>query len=76
RLATKIRLADHFCFGLLNEVADIEILNPEHVICTLDEGAEIRMEFTVNNGKGYVTAERNRAEDAPIGLIPVDSLYS
>ena len=47
-----------------------------HVICTLDEGAEIRMEFTVQNGKGYVPADRNRAEDAPIGLIPVDSLYS
>jgi DNA-directed RNA polymerase subunit alpha len=45
-------------------------------ICTLDEGAEIRMEFTVNTGKGYVPAERNRPEDAPIGLIPVDSLYS
>ena len=41
----------------------------------LDEGAEIRMEFTVNTGKGYVPAERNRPEDAPIGLIPVDSLY-
>jgi DNA-directed RNA polymerase alpha subunit len=46
------------------------------VLCTLDEGAEIRMEFTVDTGKGYVPAERNRAEDAPIGLIPVDSLYS
>jgi len=46
------------------------------VLCTLDEGAEIRMEFTVDNGKGYVPADRNRAEDAPIGLIPVDSLYS
>jgi DNA-directed RNA polymerase alpha subunit len=46
------------------------------VICTLDEGAEIRMEFTVNTGKGYVPADRNRPEDAPIGLIPVDSLYS
>jgi DNA-directed RNA polymerase subunit alpha len=34
------------------------------------------MEFTVNNGKGYVPADRNRSEDAPIGLIPVDSLYS
>ncbi|MBN9137440.1 MAG: DNA-directed RNA polymerase subunit alpha, partial [Phyllobacterium sp.] len=40
------------------------------------EGAEIRMECTVNTGKGYVPADRNRAEDAPIGLIPVDSLYS
>ena len=62
--------------GDIQTVGDIEILNPDHVICTLDEGAEIRMEFTVNNGKGYVPAERNRAEDAPIGLIPVDSLYS
>ena len=52
------------------------ILNPDLVLCTLDEGAEIRMEFTVNTGKGYVTSERNRPEDAPIGLIPVDSLFS
>ena len=55
---------------------DISILNPDLVICTLDEGAEIRMEFTVSTGKGYVPADRNRAEDAPIGLIPIDSLYS
>ncbi|MCB1535235.1 MAG: DNA-directed RNA polymerase subunit alpha, partial [Rhodoblastus sp.] len=55
---------------------DIQVLNPNLVICTLDDGAEIRMEFTVATGKGYVSAERNRAEDAPIGLIPVDSLYS
>ncbi len=62
--------------GDIQTVGDVEVLNPEHVICTLDEGAEIRMEFTVNTGKGYVPADRNRAEDAPIGLIPVDSLYS
>jgi DNA-directed RNA polymerase subunit alpha len=62
--------------GDIQTVGDVEILNPDHVICTLDEGAEIRMEFTVNSGKGYVPADRNRAEDAPIGLIPVDSLYS
>ena len=55
---------------------DISILNADLVICTLDEGAEIRMEFTVSTGKGYVPADRNRAEDAPIGLIPIDSLYS
>lgn len=56
--------------------SDIEILNPEHVICTLDEGASIRMEFVADMGKGYVPAERNRPEDAPIGLVPIDSLYS
>ncbi|MGE0210935.1 MAG: DNA-directed RNA polymerase subunit alpha [Parvibaculaceae bacterium] len=62
--------------GDIQATADVEILNPHHVICTLDEGAEVRMEFTVRTGKGYVSAERNRPEDAPIGLIPVDSLYS
>ena len=56
--------------------SDIEILNPDHPICTLDEGASIRMEFTADIGKGYVPAERNRPDDAPIGMIPVDSLYS
>jgi len=60
----------------IQTVGDIVVLNPDLVLCTLDEGAEIRMEFTVNTGKGYVPAERNRPEDAPIGLIPVDSLYS
>ncbi len=55
---------------------DAQVLNPELVLCTLDEGAEIRMELTVAAGKGYVPADRNRPEDAPIGLIPVDSLFS
>jgi len=62
--------------GDIQLISDIEILNPDLVLCTLDEGTEIRMEFTVDTGKGYVTADRNRPEDAPIGLIPVDSLYS
>jgi len=62
--------------GDIQASGDITILNPEHVICTLDEGAQVRMEFTVNTGKGYVSSERNRPEDAPIGLIPVDSIYS
>jgi DNA-directed RNA polymerase subunit alpha len=62
--------------GDIQETADIEILDKDHVICTLDEGADLRMELTVNTGKGYVAADRNRPEDAPIGLIPVDSLYS
>ncbi len=62
--------------GDIAVTGDVTVLNPNLVICNLDEGAEIRMEFTVNTGKGYVTAEQNRAEDAPIGLIPVDSLYA
>ncbi len=62
--------------GDIETSSEVEILNPEHIICTLDQGASVRMEFTANTGKGYITAERNRPEDAPIGLIPVDSLYS
>ena len=62
--------------GQIDVPADIEGLNPDHVICTLDDGASVRMELTVQNGKGYVAAELNRPEDAPIGLIAVDALYS
>jgi DNA-directed RNA polymerase subunit alpha len=62
--------------GQIETPADIEILNPDHVLCTLDEGGSVRMEFTVNTGKGYVPADQNRPEDAPIGLIAVDALYS
>jgi DNA-directed RNA polymerase subunit alpha len=62
--------------GDIETGADIEVLNPDHVICTLDRGASIRMEFTATIGKGYVPADRNRPDDAPIGLIPVDSLFS
>ena len=55
---------------------DIEIMNPDHLICTLDAGAKLGMEFTVDSGKGYVAATQNRPEDAPIGQIPVDALFS
>ncbi|OYV61858.1 MAG: DNA-directed RNA polymerase subunit alpha, partial [Acidiphilium sp. 21-62-4] len=55
---------------------DIEVMNPELVLCTLDDGATLGMEFTVDSGRGYVAASANRPEDAPIGLIPVDSIYS
>ena len=62
--------------GDIVTTGDLAVLNPGLTICTLDEGAEIRMEFTVNTGKGYVPADHNRNEDSPIGLIPIDSLYS
>lgn len=62
--------------GDIQTVGDVEILNPDHVLCTLDEDSEVRIEFTVNTGKGYVEAERNRPDDAPIGLVPVDALFS
>ncbi len=62
--------------GQIATTGDIEVLNPNLVLCTLDDGVQLRMELTVNTGKGYVPADRNRPEDAPIGLMPVDSLFS
>ena len=62
--------------GQIQTGHDIEVMNPELVICTLDEGVKLGMEFTVNVNKGYVPAAANRPEDAPIGLIPIDSIYS
>ncbi|MBB5517081.1 DNA-directed RNA polymerase subunit alpha [Rubricella aquisinus] len=62
--------------GDIAETNGIEILNKDHVICHLDDGASVYMELTVENGKGYVAADKNRPEDAPIGLISVDALFS
>ena len=62
--------------GLIETSGDVEVLNPDHVICHLDDGAELRMEFTVATGKGYVPADKNRPDDAPLGFIPVDAIYS
>jgi DNA-directed RNA polymerase subunit alpha len=55
---------------------DVEVLNPEQVICTLDDGAMLHMEFTATTGKGYVPSDQNRQSDAQVGLIAVDSLFS
>ena len=62
--------------GDIVETNGIEVMNKDHVICHLDEGASVFMELTVETGKGYVPADKNRPEDAPIGLISVDALFS
>jgi DNA-directed RNA polymerase subunit alpha len=62
--------------GDIAVTGDIEVMNKSLVICHLDEGATLNMELTADTGKGYVPAVGNRPIDAPIGLIPIDSLYS
>lgn len=56
--------------------SDIEVMNPDAYICTMDEGASLQMELTVGTGRGYRSAKDNKPEKAPIGYIPIDSLYS
>jgi DNA-directed RNA polymerase subunit alpha len=60
----------------ITPVADVEILNPDLVICNLDEKTNFHMEMTVGSGKGYVSADMNKPEEPPLGLIPIDSLFS
>ena len=56
--------------------ADVEILNPDLHIATLADGGRLTMEMTVERGRGYVSAERNKREDQPIGVVPVDSIFT
>ena len=60
----------------ITPLADIEILNPDLVICNLDENTNFHMEMNVSSGKGYVPAVLNKPEEPPLGLIPIDSLFS
>ena len=64
--------------GDIEKDADIEILNPELVICTLAEGGSINMEMTIGSGRGYVRSEENKKilGDKKLGLIAIDSIYS
>jgi DNA-directed RNA polymerase subunit alpha len=55
---------------------DIEVMDPNLIICHLDKGAKLSMEMTVEHGKGYVSAAQHRGEESPIGLIPIDSVFS
>lgn len=56
--------------------AEFDLINPEHVIATLNEGAHLSMSMRIGVGVGYVPAERNKRDDDPIGMITVDSLFS
>ena len=58
--------------------SDIEILNPDHVIATLNGGSDCKlfMELTITKGRGYVSADKNKTEDTPIGVLSIDSIYT
>ena len=62
--------------GMISCPSEVEIMNKDHEICTLDQGAKLSIEFTVENGKGYVSSVVNRKEDLPIGVIPIDAIFS
>lgn len=56
--------------------SDIEIINPDHYLFTIGEGASLKATLTVNSGRGYVPADQNKKDDAPVGTLAVDSIYT
>ncbi len=90
-VAIKVLDPDHFDDTIVNLVRNtagvvcakdidfptgIEVMNPDAYICSVEEGASLNMELTVGVGRGYVSAKDNKNPKAPIGYIPIDSLYS
>ena len=76
RMVLKVDKPGEVSASMIKAGHDIDIMNPDLVICTLDQGTSLSMELTVENGKGYVPATQSRAEDSPIGLIPIDAVFS
>ncbi|MDI6601300.1 MAG: DNA-directed RNA polymerase subunit alpha [Thermoanaerobacteraceae bacterium] len=62
--------------GDIKTDGDVEIVNPDLHIATLEQNAKLNMELTITPGRGYVTAEKNKKQDQPIGIIPIDSIYT
>ena len=62
--------------GDIKADGEVEILNPELLLCTLGPDASLNMEITLSQGRGYVSSDRNKNAQTPIGVIPVDSIYS
>ncbi len=77
RLSLDVRGARVVTAADIERPADIEIRNPEMHICTLDsDKAQFRMDLIVERGKGYVTADRNKRDGQPIGVMPIDAIFT
>jgi len=76
KMTLSVNKAGPITAGMIDAGAEIEVMDPDLVLFHLDEGKKVNIEFTVDTGKGYVTAAANRPEDPPIGLVPIDSVFS
>lgn len=66
-----------FTAGMIQEgTQSFQVMNPELLICTMDSSAKLDIEITIGKGRGYVPAEDNKVKDAPLGFIPIDSIYT
>lgn len=66
-----------FTAGMIQDgTQSFQIMNPEQLICTMDPSSKLEIELTIGKGRGYVPAEENKLKDAPLGFIPIDSIYT
>lgn len=62
--------------GMIETTNDVEVVNKDHIICHLDKGSKLNIDFVVTTGKGYKSANDNREDDTPLGVIPIDAIYT
>ncbi|GAB2655841.1 DNA-directed RNA polymerase subunit alpha [Flavihumibacter cheonanensis] len=77
KVVLHIKGKSEFTAGMIQDgTQSFQIMNPELLICTMDPSAKLEIELTIGKGRGYVPAEENKLKDAPLGYIPIDSIYT
>ncbi|MBV4359383.1 MULTISPECIES: DNA-directed RNA polymerase subunit alpha [Pinibacter] len=77
KITLHIKGKNEFTAGMIQEgTQSFQIMNPELLICTMDPSAKLDIELTIGKGRGYVPSEENKLKDAPVGYIPIDSVYT
>ena len=77
KIVLHIKGKSEFTAGMIQDgTQSFQIMNPELLICTMDPSAKLEIELTIGKGRGYVPAEENKQKDAPLGFIPIDSIYT
>lgn len=77
KITVSIKKQKHFKAGDITKFTTaFEILNPEHVICTLDESSQFEIELTMEKGRGYLPAEENKPTEQVFGFIPIDAIFT
>ncbi|MFT4023550.1 MAG: DNA-directed RNA polymerase subunit alpha [Flavihumibacter sp.] len=77
KIVLHIKGKSEFTAGMIQEgTQSFQIMNPDQLICTMDPSSKLEIELTIGKGRGYVPAEENKQKDAPLGFIPIDSIYT
>ena len=77
KIVLHVKGKSEFTAGMIQEgTQSFQIMNPDQLICTMDPSSKLEIELTIGKGRGYVPAEENKQKDAPLGFIPIDSIYT